>query len=82
MCLAALAYSVLSLGDLTEVGDQVIAENVNHFVVRAGSFGVRMDTVEPFRISWSSVGVVNLAASLQQSVSSSESGTCTTMNDF
>ena len=49
-------------GGLTEVGDQVVAVNVDHLAVHAGSLGVRAGLVKPFRICWASDGILKLAA--------------------
>ena len=49
-------------GSLTEVGDQVIAVNIDHLSVHAGSLGVHVDAVKSSRILWSSVGGLKLAA--------------------
>jgi hypothetical protein len=49
-------------GGLTEVGDQVVAVNVDHLAVHAGSLGVHGDAVKSSRIRLGSVEVLKLAA--------------------
>jgi hypothetical protein len=49
-------------GGLTEVGDQVVAVNVDHLAVHAGSLGVRVNAVKPSRVWWVSDGILKLAA--------------------